>query len=289
MTAVAVERVRAGGADLHMHTTASDGTLAPAEMVRLAAAQGLEAIAITDHDTIAGLPEAEEAGRALGLTVIPGVELSCEVPGAEVHLLGFLCNWNHGPLQELLAAMRGGRRRRAEESVRKLAAAGYAISLDEVLRLGGESVGRPHIAHVLVAAGHATSVKEAFDRFLVRGRVGYVPRPRLSPTEAIQAVRAAGGVPVVAHPGLIGNDDWVTAAISAGAMGLEAYHSDHTPAQCQRYADWARRRGLLITGGSDSHGVRGSRVVPPGHVRVSLAAVEGLLKAARRSQEFPSP
>lgn len=275
-----VQRVAAGGADLHMHTTASDGTLAPAEMVALAHARGLEAIAITDHDTVAGLAEAAAAGARLGLTVIPGVELSCEVPKAEVHLLGYLCDFASPAMERLLAELRGGRRRRAAESVERLRQAGYAVALNEVLTLGGESVGRPHIAAVLVAAGHAGSVKEAFDRFLTRGRVGYVPRPRLTPTEAIQAVRQAGGVPVLAHPGLIGNDDWVTAAIEAGVMGLEAYHSDHSPAQSHRYAEWAARAGLLITGGSDSHGDKGARPVPPGYVRVTLSAVDNLRAAA---------
>lgn len=269
--------MQTGGADLHMHTTASDGTLTPAEMVRLAARNGLQAIAITDHDTVAGLPEAMAAGRALGLTVIPGVELSCEMEGTEVHLLGYLCDWDHPPLAELLAAMRGGRRRRAAEAVARLAAAGHVISLDEVLELGGESVGRPHIARVLVASGHAASIKEAFDRFLVRGCVGYVPRPKLTPAEAIAAVRAAGGVPVVAHPGLIGSDAWVGQAIAAGAMGLEAYHSDHAPEQSEHYRAWAEGIGLLVTGGSDSHGTKGSRVVEPGHVRVGLEVVERLL------------
>lgn len=272
----------AGGADLHMHTTASDGTLSPAAMVELCRQQGLEAIAITDHDTTAGLAEAIAAGHQLGVRVLPGVELSCDVGGGgtEVHLLGYLCRFEDGPLAELLARMREGRRQRAAASVEKLRARGYAIDLERVLALGGESVGRPHIAQVLVESGYAGSIREAFDRFLGYGRPGYTPRPKLTPSEAIAAVRAAGGVPVLAHPGLIGDDNWVAAAIDSGVMGLEAYHTDHSTAQAQKYAQWARQRGLLVTGGSDSHGNQGSRPVLPGHVRVGLEVVEQLIRLA---------
>ncbi len=278
-----VTPVHSGGADLHMHTTASDGTLSPAAMVALCQQEGLKAIAITDHDTAAGLAEAQAACTALGLRLVPGVELSCEVPGAEVHILGFLCNFEHGPLVELLARMRTGRQDRAAQAVEQLCRAGYTVELDRVLELGRESVGRPHLARVLVDAGHANSMTDAFDRFLVRGKVGYVPRPRLFPEEAIQTIRAAGGIPVVAHPGLIGDDKWVSAFVAAGAMGLEAYHSDHSGAQAAKYARWAAEKGLLITGGSDSHGSKGSRPVKPGHVRVTLSAVEALLDAAART------
>ncbi|MFO7173473.1 MAG: PHP domain-containing protein [Bacillota bacterium] len=274
----------AGGADLHLHTTASDGTLSPAEMVALSREQGLAAVAITDHDTAAGLPEALAAGERLGIQVIPGVELSCPVGDghAEVHLLGYLCRFDDGPLADLLTRLRRGRLDRAAASVERLRARGYAIDLDRVLALGGESVGRAHIAQALVEAGYAQSVKEAFDRFLVPGRPGYVPRPRLTLAEAIQAVREAGGVPILAHPGLVRDDQWVAAAIDAGVMGLEAYHTEHSAAQAEKYARWAEARGLLVTGGSDSHGPRGPRPVLPGHVRVGLEVVERLLAAAGR-------
>lgn len=273
--------VRAGGADLHMHTTASDGTLAPAAMVALCKEQGLEAIGITDHDTAAGLAAARDACTALGIRLVPGVELSCEVPGAEVHILGYLCDFDDGPLADLLRRMREGRIARAAQAVEQLRRAGFPIELSRVMELGQESVGRPHIAAALVEAGYADSVRAAFDRFLVRGRPGYAPRPKLSPIEAITTIRDAGGVPVVAHPGLIGDDKWVTAFIEAGALGLEAYHSDHNSAQAAKYARWAEEKGLLVTGGSDSHGAKGARPVLPGNVRVTLNAVDALFEAAR--------
>lgn len=280
MTPAPVVRVQVGGADLHMHTTASDGTLAPAAMAALCRQAGLAAMAVTDHDTTAGLAAAADACAALGLRFVPGVELSCTVPGGEVHVLGYLCDAGHGPLAELLSRMRAGRIARAERAVARLRQAGYAIDLERVLALGQEAVGRPHIAMALVEAGYAASVREAFDRFLGHGRAGYVPRARLAPGEAVAAIRGAGGVPVVAHPGLIGDDKWVNALIEAGALGLEAYHPDHDAAQAARYARWAAERGLLVTGGSDSHGGQGSRPVRPGDVRVSLAAVENLEAAA---------
>lgn len=280
---MAVERVKVGGADLHMHTTASDGTLAPAAMVAVCKEEGLATIAITDHDTVGGLAEAADACTALGLRLIPGVELSCEVPGAEVHILGYLCDFAHGPLVELLRHMREGRIARAAQAVEQLRRAGYRVELSRVLDLGGESVGRPHIGAALMEAGYANSVRAAFDRFLARGKVGYAPRPKLAPSEAIRAIRDAGGVPVLAHPGLIGDDKWVTACVEAGIMGLEVYHSDHNNRQAAKYGRWAAEQGLLVTGGSDSHGDKGSRPVRPGHVRVGLAAVEALVAAAGRA------
>lgn len=268
--------------DLHSHTTASDGTLSPAEHVAWAAAQpGLVALAVTDHDTIAGLAEAEAAGQELGLQIVPGVELSTEVPGREVHLLGYLFDRTYGPLLELLQRMREGRRERAAQSVAKLQRVGLErLSLERVLALGGDSVGRPHLALALVEAGYASSIRDAFDRYLARGRPGYAVRPRLTPEEAVQTIRDAGGVPVIAHPGLIGDDKWVRHFLAAGAQGIEAYHTDHSPVQRAHYARWAADAGLLCTGGSDTHGPRGARTVLPGSTSVGPEVLERLVAAS---------
>lgn len=266
-----------GRADLHNHTTASDGTYSPSEQVRWAASQGLAALGITDHDTVAGWEEARRAGEEAGIEIVPGCELSTEVGKAEVHILAYYFDRSEPEMAALLERMRGGRRVRAAESVRKLHALGYTdVSLERILERGGESVGRPHIAEDLVLVGAVRSVKEAFDRFLAMGMPAYVPRPKLTPAEAIAVVKGAGGVPVLAHPGLIGSDQLVRDAIAAGIMGIEAYHSDHSDLQRQFYARWGLDAGLLVTGGTDSHGPRGSRTVVPGEVNVGLEVVEGL-------------
>lgn len=271
-----------GRADLHTHTTASDGTLPPAEHVRWAAERGLAALGITDHDTIAGWDEAVSTGEAIGIEIVPGCELSTEVGNTEVHILAYYFDRENPAMVELLSRMRGGRRKRAAEAVQKLHGLGFTgISLDRVLELGGESVGRPHIAAVMVEAGIVRTVKDAFDQYLIRGKPGYVPRPKLTPEESIAVIHAAGGVSVVAHPGLIKDDNWVRHFIAQGVMGIEAYHSDHSDSQSQFYARWAHDAGLICTGGTDSHGPKGTRTILPGETNVSLDVVARLKQASR--------
>ncbi len=270
-----------GRADLHTHTTASDGTLSPSEHVRWAAAQGLAALGITDHDTIAAWPEAAQTGQSLGLEIVPGCELSTEVGATEVHILAYYFDPVEPAMAALLSRMRGGRRARAAEAVTKLHRLGMTgVSLERILELGGESVGRPHIAKAMVEAGYVRSLEDAFDRFLGRGQPGYVSRPKLTPEEAIATIKAAGGVPVVAHPGLIRDDNWVRRFIAHGAMGIEAYHTDHGDHQRQFYARWAIDAGLICAGGSDSHGPKGMRTVVPGSVSVSMDVVAQLKQAS---------
>jgi len=267
----------AGRADLHNHTSASDGTLSPAEQVKWAASQGLAAVGITDHDTIAGWAEAKAAADAAGIEFVPGCELSTEVGKTEVHILAYYFDPDEPAMAELLRRMRGGRRRRVEAAVAKLHELGYTeVSLERILARGGESVGRPHIAAELIELGVVRSITEAFERFLDHGRPAYVPRPKLQPAEAIAIVRGAGGVPVLAHPGLIGDDKWVREAIAAGVMGIEAYHTDHSDLQRQFYARWGLDAGLVVTGGTDSHGPRGTRTVVPGSVNVGMDVVQRL-------------
>lgn len=270
-----------GRADLHNHTTASDGTLSPAEQVKWAAGQGLAALGITDHDTIAGWDEAIAAGRELGLEVVPGCELSTEVGKAEVHILAYYFDRTEPAMAALLERMRGGRRARAAEAVAKLHGLGFTqITLERVLELGGESVGRPHLALALIEAGLVRNHEEAFERYLAAGRPAYVPRPKLTPEEAIAVVKGAGGVPVLAHPGLIREDNIVRSVIKAGIMGIEAYHSDHGDRQRQFYARWGLDAGLIVTGGTDSHGPNGGRTVVPGAVNVAMDVVAQLKQAS---------
>jgi predicted metal-dependent phosphoesterase TrpH len=266
-----------GRADLHMHSTASDGTLPPAQQMAWAAEQGLAAVALTDHDTIHGWDEALAAGARLGLEIVPGCELSTEVERSEVHILAYYFDRAEPAMVELLQRMRGGRRARAAETVAKLHALGHSqVSLEAILAAGGESVGRPHIAQALVDSGIVRTKQEAFERFLTLGRPAYVPRPKLTPAEAIGIVHGAGGVAVLAHPGLVKNDNIVREVIKQGIDGIEAYHSDHGDGQRQFYARWGHDAGLIVTGGTDSHGPNGMRTVLPGSVNVDLEVVAQL-------------
>lgn len=269
-----------GRADLHTHTTASDGTLPPAQHVRWAAEQGLAAVAITDHDTVQGWDEALAAGAEAGIEIVPGCELSTEVGKTEVHILAYYFDRTEPNMAALLERMRGGRRARATQSVALLHQLGHTgVSLERIMALGGESVGRPHIAQAMVEAGVVKSRDVAFERFLNRGCPAYVPRPKLTPAEAIGVIKGAGGVPVLAHPGLIRDDNQVRALIAEGIVGIEAYHTDHGDRQRQFYARWGLDAGLIVTGGSDSHGPRGMRTVLPGSVNIGCEAV-AQLKAA---------
>ena len=190
-----------GTIDLHTHSTASDGLLTPAQLVALAVERGLRVLALTDHDTVAGVAEAAAAAATSGLRFIPGVELSTHVDAGEVHMLGYFIDPADPALLDALAQFRDARAGRADAMVTRLTAAGAPITVARVLEFAaGGSIGRPHVARALVEAGHASSINDAFDRWLVRGRPGYVERFKLTPPDAVRLIRAAKGVPVLAHP-----------------------------------------------------------------------------------------
>lgn len=283
MTAAAAR----GRADLHAHTTASDGILAPAELIRLCAQSGLWAVAVTDHDSLAGLSDAEGAGKALGVRVFPGVELSClEVDGAgrryDVHLLGlFLSEESRGRLGALerhLAERRRQRLSRGREIVRRLSAAGVDVPWPEVeAEAAGASVGRPHVARVLIRRGLAQDLDEAFSRYLSPGRPGHVEQAPLGVVEAVGWVHEAGGAAVWAHP-LLSELEPEAAPWLAILDGVEADHpkqDDSTRAALRRLA---RRRGLVATGGSDCHGTGGRERVAV--CTTSATAVSALRRRA---------
>lgn len=242
-------------ADLHVHSTASDGTVSPAGLVRLARDRGLDCLAITDHDSVEGIPEALTAAAETHVLLIPAVELSSSLDGRDVHILGYFIDPEDPTLLGMLSKLRAARLRRAEKMVAALAEAGYTVAIDEVLALSaGGAVGRSHVARALVDAGHATTVHDAFQRMIGRDRPFYVHKESQSPTEAIATIRDAGGLAVVAHPGVNRADDLLPGMVAAGLAGIEAYHADHSPAEKVRYARMADEMGLLCTGGTDFHG-----------------------------------
>jgi len=277
-----------GRADLHTHSTASDGTGSPADNVRLAREAGLAAVALTDHDTTAGLEEALAEGGRLGIRVVPGVELSTMEDGLDVHVLGYFMDWRDGRWQERLSSQRNARMRRNAMILDRLAELGMPIAMEEVERAAagrtaGGAIGRPHIAAAMVARGYVASKAEAFERFLGSEGAAYVRVPRPTPLEAVRWIHEAGGAAVIAHPGLYGRDELVEALLKAGADGIEVYHSDHGPEDEARYAAMAARFGVIATGGSDYHGARDGAVFhgPLGGRTVDAAAVD-LLEAASR-------
>ena len=246
--------------DLHLHSYASDGTDAPATVVEKAAALGLSAIALTDHDTLSGIPEAAEAASRLPIELIPGVELSVNHNGVKIHMLAYFIEPEPGPLQDRLEALRDGRDIRNPKIVERLNELGYPITMDAVLeQTRGDAVGRPHIADALVAAGLVRDRKEAFTELLADGRPAYVERDRLTAVDAIRLTTASGGVTSIAHPYSTGLDAadlraLVTELRDEGLTGVEAYYSEHSVFTRVQLAEMAAELGLVATGGSDYHG-----------------------------------
>ena len=243
--------------DLHLHTNASDGLLAPAELVQRASAAGLSTIGITDHDTMAGVPAAQEAARQAGVRVIPGIEITSVDNGRDVHILGYFLDGDSAPLAALLRNQRADRVRRVREMAQRLEHLGLAVDVDSLLDgapAGSRSIGRPALADALVAAGHAVDRNDAFARLLGRGRPAFVPRRGVSGATVIGVIHAAGGIASLAHPGVTGDDTLIPGLVAAGLDALEVWHSDHTPDQQQHYAALADRLGVARSGGSDYHG-----------------------------------
>ncbi len=263
--------------DLHAHTTASDGALSPTALVELARREGIGVLGVTDHDTVAGLDEALAAGTRVGVEVIPGMEISCYYHRQEVHLLGYFVH-HHGPaLLEQLAAWREERLGRMRHMVERLRRYGIHLDADRLAaRDAGASVGRPHVAQALVQDGHVATVEEAFDRFLAEGKPAYVPRQRVPVAQAILLVRKAGGLPVLAHPGIYHNDGMIADLVRDGLAGIEVLHRDHNEAAVERYRRLAARYDLACTGGSDFHGLAAATPQRLGQPNLPQADLEAL-------------
>ncbi len=266
---------RADGVDLHVHTTASDGQLSPTEIVHQALEIGLAAIAITDHDTTEGIAEALGAAKGTGLDVIPGVEISTDIPYAKVHILGYHISYRDPGLCNELERFRASRLDRAQRMVTKLSRMGLPVEWERVRQIAsGESIGRPHIAQALLEKGYVSSPEEAFRLYIGRNGPAYVERYKLSPPEALRIILAANGLPVLAHP--LHATRLVPELAEQGLVGLEAYYTGYAPDEIEFLLHLAAQHRLIATGGSDFHGEN----VLPGHelggVQVPRTVVENL-------------
>ncbi len=274
--------------DLHLHTTASDGALTPAELVREAKRRGLECMAITDHDSTDGIEEALAEGERLGVSVVPGIEMSTDIPRAEVHILGYYIDHHNQEFQATLYQLREGRRDRAEKMIAKLAEMGVEIPWERVLEIAGPgSVGRPHIAQVMVERGYVSSMVEAFANYIGRNAPAYVQRYKLTPVEAVALIRGVGGLPVLAHPGeIVAVPNLLPQLVSAGLVGLEAYYGEYGPEAVEVLVALADEYGLIPTGGTDFHRFDPSGHGPkhPGDAWVPWESVRRLNAAAMRAR-----
>ena len=277
--------------DLHLHTTHSDGSLTPTEVLTLAQQAGVTALAITDHDITSGIPEAIAAGRHLGIEIVPGVEISSRQGDTEFHILGYCLDWQDARLNERLAALRDSRHRRNPQIVERLQSLGIDIHYDEVRALAGtDAVGRPHIARVLMEKQVVTSARDAFDRFLAVGKPAYVHRELPSPADAIAWIHDAHGLAVLAHPTWVraSSDrlfDVVRQLKADGLDGIEVHYSTHSRQQTREYLSLAKQLGLLVTGGSDFHGVTKPEIevgVGKGTLHVPDSLLPKLKEAAAR-------
>jgi predicted metal-dependent phosphoesterase TrpH len=250
--------------------------------VREAARRGVRVLAITDHDSTEGIADAlDEAAAHPPLAIVPGLEINCDVPGGEVHVLGYYVDYEAAWFQQFLREQRQERRARVHRIAARLGELGMPIDTEDVFALVKEgSAGRPHVAQVMVQRGYVKSVREAFDKYLHANGPANVPRKRLTPAEAVAIIRRAHGVPVFAHPGLAGRDELIPELIAAGLMGIECYYAEHSAADTGRYVDLCRAHGLLATGGSDFHGERTGRTNTLGHPAVPMAVWEALRAAA---------
>lgn len=271
--------------DLHIHTTASDGRLTPEEVVRIAAKQGLSVIAITDHDSLAGIETALLAAESVpSLRVIPGLEINTDTPNAEVHILGYFIDYRNKGLKQTLERLRNSRETRARKIVAKLGELGIDVAWHRVLELSGDgSIGRPHIAQAMFERGYIPSFQEAFIKYIGRQGPAYVERERLSPQEAVELVVKAGGLPVLAHPANIDDlEELLVELKEAGLVGLEAYYNGYQRKIIDRLVNLATKHGLITSGGSDFHGLGGNNEATIGGIDVPFDCAERLIAMAER-------
>jgi predicted metal-dependent phosphoesterase TrpH len=274
-----------GPIDLHTHSTFSDGLLTPTELVREADRRGVRVLALTDHETVAGLAEAESVARERRIDFVPGVEFNTDADRHEVHILGYYVDREDAELLAALAHLEEQRVERVERMVRQLNAIGKSLDLDRVRELAGPgTIGRPHVARAMIERGYVTSVSEAFERYLAGGRPGFVPRRRNDPEAAVQLLRRNGAVPVLAHPLTTGDVEAILRRLTlVGLLGLEAYYGEYDNEVQQQLRATADRWGLIATGGSDYHGEGFKHGRDLGGSSVPPETVERLKDAANRA------
>lgn len=271
--------------DLHIHSTASDGRLTPAEIVRKSVEAGLTVIALTDHDAVEGIAPALEAAKVLsGLQVIPGVEINTDVPKGEVHVLGYFIDYTYPELLVALGRMRHARQERAQGMVAKLEGLGLPIEWERVEEIAGSgAMGRPHIAQAMLERGFVTSIKEAFTKYIGWGGPAYVERAKMAPGEAVRLILRAKGLPVLAHPLTVPDFETMVVELKAeGLVGLEAYYNGYTREEIEQLVNLAKKYGLIVSGGSDYHGLDNSVETTIGGIEVPVAAVEQLIALAEQ-------
>ena len=271
--------------DLHLHTTASDGRLTPAQLVARAAAAGLTTISVTDHDTVAAIAEVTELARVANIRVIPGIEITAVDEGRDVHMLGYFFDPRSATLAALLERQRGLRVARVREIGERLAALRMPVDVEAVLLAAaakpGSSIGRPQVARELMREGYVASMQEAFDLWLATGRPAFVTRTGPSPASVVDAIHEAGGIASMAHPGVTKRDELIAPLIESGLDAIEVYHSDHPPDIEQTYKAIAHRHGVAISGGSDFHG-EDTRRNTLGQVTLPREAFNALLEVHGR-------
>ena len=272
------------GVDLHIHSTASDGRLTPADIVRQAAERGLTFIALADHDSVDGIAPAQAAAQAFPqLKVIPCVEISTDIPQGEVHALGYFIDYTDPELGATLDRFRNSRLRRAQGMVAKLDNLGIHIDWQRVQQIaGGSSIGRPHIAQAMLEKGYIDSIKQAFTDYLGRDRPAYVEREKITPAEAVELIVKVQGLPVLAHP-LTFNDPeaMIVELKAAGLVGIEAYYDGYTAEEINRLVGLADRHNLIVTGGSDYHGLDPTETAIGG-TDLPIESVERLIALAKQ-------
>lgn len=273
-------------ADLHTHSTASDGLHKPSENIKMAKEVGLAALGITDHDSVGGIDEAVEMANQIGIEAIPGIEISTVENNQDIHVLGYFINHKDQQFLKTLDELQAVRKKRNEMMLEKLNELGIEITMAEVkakIRREGANVGRPHIAEVLIDKGIVKTMEKAFDIYLGRDGKAYVNPVRITPEEGIDIIKAAGGVPILAHPGVYDDDVMVARLIKYGLAGIEAFHPDHDSWGERKYRDMAERHGVLATAGSDFHGSRAGVMfhAPIGSKKVDYSIVQKLKELAK--------
>lgn len=271
-------------ADLHLHTVFSDGTYTPEELISASVKCGLSAIAVVDHDTVEGIGPSIEASKSKALEVLPGIELSAEFEGSEVHILGYLIDYQNGALIKRLGVLKKNRVERVYKIIEKLKDTGVTLSPDTVFEIAGNgTVGRLHVARALLKEGRVSSIFEAFQKYIGDKSPAYVLGFKFSPNEAIKLIRESGGIPVLAHPSVLRNDDLIPAFVKSGLRGLEVYYPEHSQSMVNFYLGLAKKYNLLVTGGSDCHG-NAKPQVNLGSIKISYELVERLKEAKEKIQ-----